>query len=250
MQSGVKIGLSVTALLVALVGVRVGLIYWHNHQDTVSQEPASSHWMKTDDDDLIFLRKERPDSLKDARTLIGKTIWVSAGGQLDFYKDAGKHVDYSKPLGTLQGADPLLIKDVFEQVPPTSGRAIMRIAAGQRHVLLAFTRPKSADPSALDATPVGHFTQGVYEFYNDELFFYDDPHVIYKNWGPAAWAHIDKHEVVPGMTENQCMMALGQVIEPHGDVKGDRLVTFNNGNHPVDIEFSHGKATKITPTAS
>lgn len=249
MQGGVKIGLGVAALLVAMVGVRVGLIYRHNHEAAAPSQPEASHWMKLDEDSLIFLRKERPDSLKDARKLIGKTIWVSAGGQMDFYKDSGKHVDYAKPLGTLKGADPLVITDVFEQVPPKSGRAVSRISAGQRHVLLAFTMPKNADPKALFAAPVGHFVDGLYEFYNDEIFFYDDPHGLYKHWGPGIWAHIENHEVAPGMTENQCMMALGQVIEPHGDTAGNRRVTFNNDNHPVDIEFSNGKATRITPAS-
>jgi hypothetical protein len=196
---------------------------------------------------MVFLRKQRPDSLKDERALIGKTIWVSAGGQMDYYKATGKHVDYEHPVGVLLGAEPLVIKDVFEQVPPKTGRAVARISAGQRHVLLAFTMPKSADANTVYAVPVGNFGNGSYTFLTDEIFFYDDPHGLYKHWGPEMWAHIDKHEAVPGMSENQAMMALGQVIEPHGDKPGDRSVTFNNNGHPVTIEFEGGKATKITP---
>lgn len=201
-----------------------------------------------DDDTVNYtLKKLRPDSLKDARELIGKTIWVSAGGQLDYYKDTGKHVDYAHPVGVLAGADPLVIKDVFEQVPPHLPRAIARISAGQRHVLLAFTLPNSADPKTLYATPVGHFEGGVYEFLNDQIFFYDDPHTLYKHWGADVWAHVDKHEVIPGMSENQAMMALGQVIVPSSDAIGDRTVTYNNNDHPIRIDFTHNKATKITP---
>ena len=107
-----------------------------------------------------FLRKERPDSLKDERELIGKTIWVSAGGQMDHYKDTGKHVDYAKPAGVLLGAEPLVIKDVFEEKAPANSRATFRIAPGQRQVLLAFTMPKSSDPNALYAVPVGNFDEG------------------------------------------------------------------------------------------
>ena len=247
MQTGMKAGLGITALMVALVGLRVGLIYKHNHEDATTA--ATGPAVKLDQDTLVYPRKERPDSLKDARTLIGKTIWVSAGGQLDYYKDTAKHVDYAKPAGILKGADPLLIKDVFEQVPPKSGRAVSRITAGQRHVLLAFTMPHSADPATLYAAPVGHYIDGRYEFYNDDIFFYDDPRSLYKHWSPAVWDHIDKHEVAPGMTENQCMMSLGQVIAPHGDTAGNRSITFNNDNHPVDIEFTDGRATKITPAS-
>jgi hypothetical protein len=156
-------------------------------------------------------------------------------------------VDYSKPVGTLLGAEPLVVKDVFEQVPPKTGRAVARISAGQRHVLLAFTMPKSADPGVLYAVPVGNYNDGAYEFLTDEIFFYDDPHVLYKHWGPEMWAHVDKHEAVLGMSENEAMMSLGQVINPHGDTVGERSVTYDNDGKPVTIEFEKNKAVKITP---
>ena len=246
MQTNVKLAIGVTTFMVLLAGVRIGLIYKHNHEvNSPKEEP--SHWMKMDEDTSVYLRKQHPDSVKDERKLIGTTLWVSAGGQMDYYRDTGKHVDYNKPVGVLKGADPLVIKDVFEQVPPKTGRAVMRISPGQRHMLLAFTLPKSADPETLYAVPVGHLVNNFYELYTDEIFFYDDPRVLYKHWGQAVWSHIDKHEVAPGMSELQCMMALGQVIEPHGDTPGNRSITFNNDNHPVDIDFTNNKATRITP---
>jgi hypothetical protein len=172
---------------------------------------------------------------------------VSAGDQLEFYKDTGKHVDYAKPVGILKGADPLLVKDVFEQVAPKSGRAVFRVAAGVRQVLLAFTLPKSSDPKQLYATPVGNYDGQIYNFITDDVFFYDDPHTLFKAWTPDTWAHIEKHECAVGMSEFQCMLALGQTIDPHGDKPGDRSVTFNNDEHPVTVDFTHDKATRVTP---
>ena len=61
------------------------------------------------------------------------------------------------------------------------------------------------------------------------------------------WSVIDKHQAVVGMSENQAMMSMGQVIIPHGDKMGDRSVTYDNDGHPVDIDFVDGKAVKITP---
>jgi hypothetical protein len=249
MTKGLKIALGLTGVFVLAIG---GQVLWLHHRNVVdenAQVPRQNQFVKPTmtEDDTVFLRKERPDSLKDERELIGKTIWVSAGGQMDFYKDTGKHVDYAKPVGVLLGAEPLVIKDVFEEKAPANSRAVFRIAPGQRQVLLAFTMPKSGDSSALYAVPVGNFDEGVYNFFTDEIFFYDDPHVLYKHWGPGVWAHIDKHEAVPGMSENQAMMALGQTITPHGDNVGDRSVTFDNNAHPVTIEFQNNKAVKITP---
>ena len=249
MTKGLKIALGVTAAFVAAIGVQVLWLHHRNVVDENTQVPRRDEYVKSalTEDQAVFLRKQRPDSLKDERELIGKTIWVSAGGQMDYYKDTGTHVDYAKPVGVLLGAEPLVIRDVFEEKAPPNSRAVFRIAPGQRQVLLAFTMPNSSDSKAMYAVPVGNFDEGVYNFFTDEIFFYDDPHVLYKHWGPEMWAHIDKHEPVLGMSENQAMMALGQTITPHGDNVGDRSVSFDNNGHPLTIDFEHNKAVKITP---
>jgi hypothetical protein len=244
MQAGAKVTIGVSVVFVVAIGVRVGLIYRANHEDgPVRKGPEVSR--KIDEDTLVFLKKERPDSLKDERGLIGRTIWVSAGGQMDFYKDTGKHVDYAHPVGVLLGAEAVTIDDVFEEKAPATGRAVFRIGPGLRQVLLGFTKPQSADPKAKYAVPVGNYDSTGYNFFTDEIFFYDDPHQLYRHWGAAMWGHIDKHEAVLGMSENQAMMSLGQVIVPHGDVGGDRSVTFDNDGKPVTLEFEKNKAVKI-----
>jgi hypothetical protein len=248
MQNGPKIAIGVTVLFVVAIGVRVGLIYKANHEPgPTPPQPQASR--QIDPDDNVYLRKEHPDSLADERTLIGKTLWVSAGDQMDYYRDTGNHVDYAHPVGVLLGAEPILVKGVFEEKAPKTGRAVFRIPAGDKHVLLAFTLPQSSDPKAEYALPVGDYQNGSYDFVTDEIFFYDDPHVLYSYWGPAMWSHIEKHEAVLGMSENQAMMALGQVITPHGDTIGDRSVTYDNNGHPIDIDFEHNKAVKITPAS-
>jgi hypothetical protein len=247
MSNPAKFMIGGTIVLLLAVAIRIGLIYKANHEDGPPPKVAEVPTM-TDDEAVGYnLRKLRPDSLKDVRDLIGKTLWVSAGGQMDFYHDTGNHVDYAHPVGTLQGAVPMIIKGVFEQIAPKTGRAVARIGPGQRHVLVAFTMPKSDTPTALYATPVGYFDAGRYTLYDDQLFFYDDPHELYKHWGADMWSHIDKHEAVLGMSENQAMIALGQVMDPHGDESGNRTVYFDNNAHPVAIQFRDGKAVKIMP---
>lgn len=250
MTNGAKVALASVAAFVLAVGVEV--LYIHHRRAVDENAPAPNAAAKTevshlDEDEAVAytLKKQRPDSLADERQLIGKTVWVSAGDQLDFYEDTGKHVDYAHPVGMLHGAEPLVVRDVFEQKAPASGRAVQRITAGQRHVLLAFTLPKSEDPKQMYATPVGHFDDGVYEFISDDVLFYDDPHTLYKHWSADAWAHVDKHECVAGMSEAQCMLALGQTVTWHGDKPGDRSITYNNGGDPVTATFVNGKATRV-----
>jgi hypothetical protein len=248
MTDGKKIALGVTSLFVLAVGVQIAYLEHRNHQaEAPPKDPYAD--VKLDDDDAVAynLHKERPDSLKDERTMIGRTLWMSAGGQMDYYRATGHHVDYAHPIGTIAGATPMLIKDVFEQMPPRTGPAVFRIPAGQRHVLLAFTLPQSPDPKTLYALPVGHVEDGRYDLLNDELFFYTDPHTLYKHWGPDTWAHIDKHEVVLGMNETQAMMALGEVLKPSNFTKGERTIEFDNNGHPVTVEFVKNKAVHVTP---
>ena len=248
MEKGPKVALASAGLFIVVVGGLFANQYRKNHEEGPAPKNPYAD-IKVDPDDNIFFRKEHPDSIADERTLIGKTVWVSAGGQLSYYADKGKHVDYAHPVGILLGATPLLIKDVFEQKAPASGAAVERIPAGQRHVLLAFTMPTSSDPNTLYATPVGDFDNSEYTLLNDQIFFYDDPHQLYNFWPAATWAHIDKHEVVLGMSENQTMMAIGQVMRPDSDNTGDRNVTYDNNGHPITVQFEHNKAVKITPSS-
>jgi hypothetical protein len=244
MENGPKIAIGATVVVIAAFGIRVGLDYKARHDDAAAPVATASS-PAVDPDDNVYLKKEQPDSLKDERDMIGRTVWISAGGQLDYYKDTGKHIDYKHPVGPLLSNEPLLIKEVFEEVAPNSGSSVFRIAAGKRQVLLGFTMPKSADTKALYAMVVGNFDNG-YNLFNDELFFYDDPHKLYDYWGPATWAHIDAHEPVLGMSERQVMMTVGQVQTPHGGTYGNRSVTYDNSGHPLDIDYEHDKAIKIT----
>jgi hypothetical protein len=248
MTSGAKIALASAVAFVLAVSVE--LLYIHHEHvvdanaPVVSRQPAPTTNLDDDDMVLLSLHKERPDSVKDERKLIGKTLWVSAAEQMDYYKDSRNHVDYAHPVGVLEGADPLNVTGVFEQKAPATGRAVARIPAGERQLLLAFTLPKSSNPKQSYAVPVGDYEAGVYDLKTDDIFFYDDPRTLY-HWTPAVWQHIDKHEVALGMTENQCMLSVGQVLDFHGDTPGDRSITFQHLGHPVTVTFEHGKATQI-----
>jgi hypothetical protein len=240
LKTGQKYALAGAAVFIIAIGVRVGLIYKANHE--AAKAPAASTY-KVDPDDLVFLKKLRPDSLKDEKELVGKTIWVSAGGQMDYYPYAGHKVDYAKSAGVLLGADPLNVKDATEQVAPKS--ATFRIPGGDKQVTLIFTLPKSKDPAAEYAVPVGYREGTTYTFLTDQIFFYDDPHTLY-NWTPAQWAAVDQHKAILGMSERQVQLALGQVSSSASQNFGDRSVTFDNQGHPVNVTFVGNKATNIS----
>lgn len=242
MESGKKAAIGATALLFVVAGVRFWMIYRERHQPDV---PVAKVEQKIDPDDLVFLKQMRPDSMKDIRELIGKPLWVSAGGQLDYYPYAAHKANYARSAGVLLGAEEILVKDAIEQVAPKS--ATFRIPGGDRQVLLVFTLPNSKDPAAQYAVPVGYRQDGAYTFQADEIFFYEDPHVLYKHWTPEQWAAVDEHRVINGMNERQVQLALGQVSKSLSNDYGNRLVLYSNLGHPIAVTFVKDKVTSWRP---
>lgn len=238
MNAGIKWGLAAVALLGVAVG---GELLWLHHRNAEDQQaPAKQSTYKADPDDLVFLKHEHPMSLKDEKDLKGKTLWVSAGGQMDYYPYNGHTVDYAKSAGVLLGAEKITVEDAVEQKAPKN--AAFRIPQGDKQVLLVFEKPGDTKQYAV---PVGFLQGKDYTFSTDEIFFYDDPHQLFSYWGPQIWAAIDRHEAIPGMTEREVQMALGQVSEPHGDAVGNRTVVYDDQGHPKRVTFENGKATRI-----
>jgi hypothetical protein len=238
MKAVQKAAIGGTVVLLLAVG---GEVAWLHYERNAPGPQVATQETPVDPDDLVFLKKERPSSMADVKELDGKTIWVSAGGQMDYYPYAAHHADYAKSVGTLLGAEPLAVKDAFEQVAPKS--ATVRIPGGDRQVLLVFTMPKSADAKTEYAVPVGYQQGADFEFYTDEIFFYDDPHELYKHWGPKIWQAVDSHQVILGMNERQVELALGQVSKSTSTDYGNRMVVFSNLGKPMAVTFVKNQVT-------
>jgi len=243
MENGKKAAIAGTLILIAAVGIRIGMIY-HQRNAPVKPVPTAAD-EKISDDDLVFLKKKRPDTMAEIRTLIGTKVWVSAGGQMDYYPFAGHRVAYGKSAGTLLGAEPLIVKDAVEQVAPKS--ATFRIPGGDRQVSLVFTLPQSPETTKEYAVPVGYRENGQYTFYTDEIFFYDDPHELYKHWGPEIWKAVDSHQVILGMNERQVQLSLGQVSKSVSQDFGNRMVVYANLGKPMAVTFVNNKVTAFRP---
>jgi hypothetical protein len=242
MTQSKKTAIGVTLVLLMALAVRVAMIH-HERNASAPAAPAPSG--SGDPDDLVFLKQQRPSSLADVKQLIGATVWVAAAGQLDYYPCVAHRADYANSAGTLLGAEPLAIKDAFEQVAPKS--ATFRIRGGDRQVLLAFTLPNSADPAKLYAVPVGYKQGGDYTFASDQIFFYDDPHGLFNYWGTKVWQAIDAHQVILGMNERQVNLSLGQVSKSGSHDYGNRLVVFDNLGKPMAVTFENNHVTSFHP---
>jgi len=242
MNSAKKFAIGVA--LLAVLAIVVEVLYLHHERNLPLKLPGQQERGLTDPDNLVFLKKERPSTPADLKDMFGQTVWVSAGGQIDYYPYSGRHADYGKHAGTLLGAEPLMIKDAFEQVAPKS--ATLRIPFGDKQVLLAFSLPKSADPAKQYAVPVGYKQAGDYTFYTDDIFFYVDPHQLYQHWGADVWRAVDSHQVLLGMNTRQVQLSLGQIFKG-GDQYGEGESLYYNGGHPIDVAFVKNKVTVFHP---
>ena len=166
MQTGPKVAIGAT--LVAVLAVGGELLYLHHERNKPVATKVPERAVM-EDDDLVFLKKLRPSSMADLKEIYGKPLWVSAGGQMDYYPVVGKVAQYAKPAGTLLGAQELKIKSAIEQVAPKT--ATFRIPGGDKQVSLVFTMPTGTEPAKEYAVPVGYRKDGQYTFYTDEIFF-------------------------------------------------------------------------------
>ncbi len=239
MNNGVKAALGATMILVVAVG---GELAWLHHERNAPMKMKARQEEVIPEDDLVFLKKMRPDSMKDVKAMDGSTVWVSAGGQLEYYPIVGQRAQYAKPAGTLLGAERMLVKDFVQQVAPKD--ATYRIPGGDRQVLMVFTLPDAPEDKTKEyAVPVGYEQAGQYTFYTDEVLFYDDPHVLYKHWGPEIWKAVDAHQVIFGMNERQVELSLGQVSKSTSTSYGNRMVVFANMGKPMAVTFVNNKVT-------
>jgi len=242
MTNGAKAAIGATAVLILAVG---GQLLYLRHVRNAPVAVKAPEREVIADDDLVFLKKKRPDTLKEIKELDGSKLWVSAGGQMEFYPYVGHAAQYGKSAGTLLGAEPIVVKDAVEQVAPKT--ATFRIPGGDKQVLLVFTRPASPDSAKEYAVPVGYRQGGQYTFYTDEILCYDDPHELYKHWGPEIWKAVDAHEVILGMNERQVELSLGQVSKSTSNEYGNRMVIFANMGKPMAVTFVKNKVTAFRP---
>jgi hypothetical protein len=161
---------------------------------------------------------------------------------MNYFPFVAHKVDYAHTPGVLLGAEKIVVVDAVEQVAAKTPEATFRIPAGDKQVLLVFTKDGDSKEYAV---PVGYVQKGDYTFATDGIFFYEDPHKLYAHWGPEIWKAVDEHRATLGMNERQVQMALGQVSDPHGEKVGDRVVIYDDQGKPKKVTFEHGKATKI-----
>ncbi len=230
--------LLLTSVVLLIAGVRLYMIWRERHtpEAVVPQRQARVYTS----DDIVQPRKFFIDDVKSTKQLIGKPVWISAGYQLDYYPFVGGRVDFTHRTGLLPTATQLQIENVTTQSAPP--KAATRIPHGNQQVFVVFTLPHDTKKYA---TAVGFLAGADSKFYCDDIFYYDDPHQLYKHWPPDVWQAVDQHQPKPGMNELQVSMALGQVQTSDSTNYGNRTVHYDVAGKPWTVTFEHNRATEV-----
>jgi hypothetical protein len=227
----------ILAVFVAAAAIRSGIILYERRQSLPQKQAPEASYQPTADD-YVYRRKIYADDVKSAASeLRGKAVWVAAGNQLPYYpySAATHHVDFRHEAGLLPPLEKLEITDVMfaEQPPKGSDTQVMAI----------FQRQAAEEKYAVS---IGAESNGNYRFIANDIFFLDDPHILYNYWPADIWTAIDRHEVKPGMNELQAGFALGTAARASPGQIGDRTVKYANAGKPVKVTFVNNRAVEVT----
>jgi hypothetical protein len=237
----------VLAIAILLASIRVFFIYSGRHEATnvtTSNQPLLRREMQADD--YVVPSRSHAYDLESAKELVGKQVWVKDIKEWPYYRYDGRKGDLAKAAGTLTPLDHYQIDSVISQNDVRTGRGGSgpHVIAKQ---LLAVLKP-SGNGSPL-ATSIGTFNQDGYSIFVNEVFYFEDPHQLYKHWPAETWAAIDRHELAVGMSALQAGFAAGAPAEVLSGDDKNSTVRFSNRGKPVEVTFVNGRITKIVPSS-
>jgi hypothetical protein len=225
------------AILIAAIGI--WRIHVARNQPGVAPQPKYQERALTQDE-MVQPRKLFIDDLKSAKALDGKTIWVQAGYEFDYFPYRGHRIDFAHKAGELPGAEKLEIVDFITEPVPAS--AAGRIPRGDKQAFAIFTLPGDSQEYAV---AVGYYQGTDSTWYCDDIFYYDDPRTMYNFWPASIWQAIDQHKPIVGMNETQAAMAVGVVLQSESTDIGNRTVYYDAGPTRWEVTFENNKATQV-----
>jgi len=230
--------LVVTLVTLTIGGIYLLVVFEHRRNPGVARQANPEQDLTPDD--VAVVRMMFPTSFDDALKLQNSSVWMKNGYTMPYFPFAAGRIVFSKSAGVIPSAQRLDIKKVIKAAAP----ALVDdgISHGSRQVFAVFAMPGA---TGLYATAIGVMDSSQEEYFSDILFFYDDPHTIYDNWPKTIWAAIDAHRVLPGMSELQTRMSIGQKTQSEGSSEGNRTVTYDQAGKTWTITFVDNKATTI-----
>jgi hypothetical protein len=230
--------------LLLLATARTAYIFYERSKPGVPPPKATS--IALTEDDYVTPRRIVPYDLKSAvKELAGKTVWARTEVPLPYYRyNPGSHsADLAHKSGLLPPLDKLEVKDVILQrqsIAPAPGQVVV----ARKQILAAFQRPAQTGTFVV---PIGNNVGDDFTFTVNQVFYFEDPHELYKHWPADVWSAIDRHEAKEGMNQLQVGFALGAPVAAKGEDYANRSIEYSNAGKPVSVTFEKGRAVKIVP---
>ena len=230
--------LIVTLITLSIGGIYLLVVFEHRRNPGVAREVNPEQNLTPDD--VADVRAMFPTSFDDALKLQNTRVWMKNGYTMPYFPYEAGRIVFAKPAGVIPSAQRLDIKKVIKAAAPAT--VDDGISHGSRQVFAVFALPSS---TSLYAVVIGVIDGSQEAYFSDILFFYDDPHTIYDSWPKTVWTAIDAHQVLPGMSELQTRMSIGQKIQSEGSSEGNRTVTYDQAGKQWTITFVDNKAMTI-----
>ncbi len=234
--------LIIMMVVLALVIARTAYIFHERSNPGVLLPTPPS--VALTEDDYVTPHKIFPYDLKSAvKELAGKTVWVRTGNAVPYYRyhPASRSVDFTAKAGLLPPLGKLEVKDVVLARSPVSP-APGRVTVVRKQVMAVFEEP--GHPGTF-AVAIGTSTGDDFTFNVNDIFYYQDPHQLYKHWPPDVWNAIDHHQVQKGMNELQVSFALGAMVGASAGDYGNRSAQYRSGSGLVMVTFEKNRVTEI-----
>jgi len=235
--------LVIALVLLALVTVRTAYIFHERSKPGVL--PPKPPSLTLTDDDYVTPHRIVPYDLKSAvMELAGKTVWVRTGNAVPYYRyhPATRSVDLGTKAGLLPPLDKLEVNDVVLARSPLSV-APGHVAVVEKKVMAVFQEPNHP---GVFAVPIGTDIGDDFTFNVNDIFYYEDPHELYRHWPPQVWSAVDHHQVEKGMNELQVSFALGGMVGASSGDYGNRWAQYRNGNGGlVTVTFENNRVTEV-----
>lgn len=231
--------------MVVLAALRTAYVFYERRQPLPAEKKET---YSTNLDDYVTLPKVYPFDLNSAKKeLVGKTVWVRAGNVIPYYRyDKTAHAaDLGHRAGLLPPLEKLQIVDVILQKTPTS-LAAGQVAVVQKQFLAVLAK---AGEQGSSAAPIGTAIGDDFRFTANDVFFFADPHELYKHWPPEVWKAIDQRQAKPGMSELQAGFALGTAGSVSTGDYGNRSIEYSNNGNSVKVTFEKNRAVSVEPAS-
>jgi len=235
-----RIQISLIILLV-LAGARVGYIF-HERSAAAPARKAEQEGRALTSDEYVIPKKVYAHDLPSAKGLEGDDVWVKQGYGNVVYPILKDLYSLDRGAALLKPVERLSIRKVALNDPPRSWGA----PAGEQELMAICQRMDGSH--SLVAVRIGSLpAKGSLSLIANDVFYFQDPHQLYRHWPAEVWKAIDAHQPKPGMNELQVNFALGVPQSASGGDYGDRTLVYSNGGSPISVSFSNNKATEITP---